>query len=123
MKRTLSFAVALSLVTVLSLSVLVGTASATTYSGHVATWSPKGDAKVSGTTSITLHRSGHTYKFKASNEHTVFFDLGCGERVSRNTFFRDLAEDPSDKVLITWKWKHDQAGHHYRYASRVELTE
>ena len=123
MKRTLSLVVALALVTALSISVLVDTALAKTYSGHVATWSPKGNAKVSGTTRITLHRNGKTFTFRASNEHTVFWDIGDGDRVSRNTFFSDLAEDPSDKVHITWTWKHDKAGRHYRYASRVALTE
>lgn len=125
MKRLSRCLLVAVLATMLMFSVLVESASAAKYSGHMDSWTPHGDAPKSGATVFKFHRGDHgaVRTYRASNEHTVFVDLSDGHRVSRNTFFRDLHEDPTDEVVVTWKWKTDSDGHKYRYASRIGLTE
>jgi hypothetical protein len=103
-------------------------------------WSPKGDAKLSGSTTIRAREHFGTGEdpsdaakyttFVASNRNTKFYDkvnsTGAYRRLSRNKLFRHVriiqpGSSQYHAVAITWIWRRNARGARYRYIKSIRV--
>jgi len=113
-------------VTILASSGIVPqVAGASVMYGHFRSWSPRGNARTSGTTRISFSQETDLpsqvgpFRFYASNKRTVF--KRQAKRLSRNRFFAFVRTLPADNrgAEIHWRWLKRHNGTRYRYAYRV----